>query len=533
MHDQVKSGKKYLLTPFQKYFLYREQFKLFSSTVYVGAELNEDFNVSIDLIKMALKHMFQKDANKELLLQINKDNLMYNEGKNKQHKRSEIFLVNEKELCYEDFVSVYDDDDITGIADPCLVEDILKNKLDIGFGNMPLWRVYYLPRIKCLIFNYSHIFYDGMSGTFFLDLLLEELEAINTKTEVTEKLNVNDLSLLKRNNVCIVDADLLDLNIIDVFPRANLMSMLFLKFCLKSLLEIMTALYRGLLTMMSKNALKLKFKSNLPSEANVFVQHSDYYVIKGNHMTKLLLICKQNEFSFNSLLLSLLSLSGPEGSMGINSDNKYLFTYNHEISIPLNARRFLLRGETLQDKIGMFVTGGKIQTCDIKMNLCENDTYDTVINLAKDMNKKVKKVCLQNFQETVDEVGLLNFLANNTMKKLDSIFKDNPKKICDYELSNLGCTNKKYTHLIKRLVFNQSFNPRSSNMTVSCITGGISSDCVLSFMTTKEQELCNWCDRFNKVLGLFLNSVDIVTQNKKEQITEIIKEKKDIGSLRN
>ncbi|CAI8501491.1 unnamed protein product [Hanseniaspora opuntiae] len=92
------------------------------------------------------------------------------------------------------------------------------------------------------------------------------------------------------------------------------------------------------------------------------------------------------------------------------------------------------------------------------------------------------------------------------MKNLDSILKENPKKICDYELSNLASTNRKHTHLIKRLVFNQSFNPRSSNMTVSCITGGFSGDCVLSFMTTTEEELCPWGDRFGEVLAIFLSS---------------------------
>ncbi|CAI8502092.1 unnamed protein product [Hanseniaspora opuntiae] len=124
------------------------------------------------------------------------------------------------------------------------------------------------------------------------------------------------------------------------------------------------------------------------------------------------------------------------------------------------------------------------------------------------MNNKVQNLCVQNFQKTVDEVGLLNLLADRTMKNLDFIFKENPKKICDYELSNLGYTNKTNAHLIKRLVCNQSFNPRSSNMTASCITGGITGDCVLSFMTTEEQELCIWGNRFGEVLAMFLSSFE-------------------------
>ena len=86
------------------------------------------------------------------------------------------------------------------------------------------------------------------------------------------------------------------------------------------------------------------------------------------------------------MLLSLLSLSALE--------NKYLVTYRHEISVPLSARKFLIRGEALQNKIGMFVTGGKIETCDIKLNSFENDPYCSVIKLAKDLNDKVQNVCV-------------------------------------------------------------------------------------------------------------------------------------------
>jgi hypothetical protein len=39
-----------------------------------------------------------------------------------------------------------------------------------------------------------------MRGTFFLDLLLEKLEAIKGNPEFSGKLNVSDLSLLEENN---------------------------------------------------------------------------------------------------------------------------------------------------------------------------------------------------------------------------------------------------------------------------------------------------------------------------------------------
>jgi hypothetical protein len=54
--------------------------------------------------------------------------------------------------------------------------------------------------------------------------------------------------------------------------------------------------------------------------------------------------------------------------MDIKSENKGLFTYRNEISVPLNARRFLLCGEAFQHKIGMFVTGGKMKHVILSSN---------------------------------------------------------------------------------------------------------------------------------------------------------------------
>ena len=207
------------------------------------------------------------------------------------------------------------------------------------------------------------------------------MEGVKRSAEVSDKLSVNDLSFLKSNGVKVVDSDLVDLNIIDVFPRTNLMSVGTLRFFLKCLFKMIVALFQAILKMVSRNALQIKFKNTLPIEANVFVQHSNVHIIKGTYMTKLLSVCKKNSFTFNSLLLSLLWLSVPE--------NKDLITYRDEILVPLNARNFLLCRKPLQSKIDMFVSGGKIETCDIKLNSFKNDTYDSVVNLAKDMNDKV------------------------------------------------------------------------------------------------------------------------------------------------
>ena len=64
------------------------------------------------------------------------------------------------------------------------------------------------------------------------------MEGVKRSAEVSDKLSVNDLSFLKSNGVKVVDSDLVDLNIIDVFPRTNLMSVGTLRFFLKCLFLI-------------------------------------------------------------------------------------------------------------------------------------------------------------------------------------------------------------------------------------------------------------------------------------------------------
>ena len=40
--------------------------------------------------------------------------------------------------------------------------------------------------MKCLIFNYNHVFYDGICEVFFLNFFQEEFENIKSKRDVTK-----------------------------------------------------------------------------------------------------------------------------------------------------------------------------------------------------------------------------------------------------------------------------------------------------------------------------------------------------------
>lgn len=508
MNQNFTKDSPYLLTPFHKYFLYREQCKLFSSTVYVGAQVNSSYSIDLNLLKMAVKNMLKKNSNKQLLLQVNLENLMQNETHKLEPNKSEITLLKITELAYDNFVYIYDDSNLDSIGDPSFVNDVLKQKIDVGIENVPLWRLLYLPKLNYVVFNYSHILYDGLSGTVFIDLLFEELDVLKSGSVMFENMNTFSRELFEKGVEIKGDSRLLDFNIVDIFPRISKMSFCFLSYITILLYSLLASSLKFEFLNFIKRHEKLKFKSRADIKAGIFVQYSAYYVVKGSDMKILLSICKKHGITFNSLLLSVLSLSSPEIDMAAESTSKKEKVYENTISIPLNARKLIFKEEALQKLIGLLVTSGKISTGRINIKNSVDNILITVINLARRINSKVKQKCIGEFQKTVNEIGLLNAAIGDKIKNLDVVIEENPKQKYDYEVSNLGCCNQKSNHAIERLVFNQSFNPRSTNMTISCITGGSSGDCTLSFMTTNEPELSNWCQRFDTLLLEVLNGLD-------------------------
>jgi hypothetical protein len=115
--------------------------------------------------------------------------------------------------------------------------------------------------MKCLIFNCNHVFCDGICEVFFLKtFFLEEFGNIKSQRDVTKMLHVHYLSFLRHKNASVVDVNLLDLNIIDVFSRINLMSTDTLRFFLESILEVIATLFQVISNVVSKYQLKINFK---------------------------------------------------------------------------------------------------------------------------------------------------------------------------------------------------------------------------------------------------------------------------------
>ena len=85
------------------------------------------------------------------------ENLMHNETHKLEPNKSEITLLKITELAYENFVYIYDDSNLESIGDLSFVNDVLKQKINVGIENVRLWRLLYLPKLTYVVFNYSHI----------------------------------------------------------------------------------------------------------------------------------------------------------------------------------------------------------------------------------------------------------------------------------------------------------------------------------------------------------------------------------------
>ena len=86
-----------------------------------------------------------------------------------------ICMLKEQTPTYNEFIYIYDDTGLENISGPTLLQNILKTKIDIKSGNMPLWRLLCLLKLNYAVFNYN--FYNGLSShsstTGFLKILKE------------------------------------------------------------------------------------------------------------------------------------------------------------------------------------------------------------------------------------------------------------------------------------------------------------------------------------------------------------------------
>ncbi|XBW38628.1 hypothetical protein QEN19_004216 [Hanseniaspora menglaensis] len=485
----------YKLSPVQRFFNYREQVKKFSSRVYVGTQLIDSFKVDISNLQKIVAEIINKDNNKQLLAQIDS-------------KTNNVYLLNFEKLDFSQFVHIIDDSKFTDIGDNKFVEEMVKTKFEIGI-DLPLWRIVYLPKLNYLIFNYGHVFFDGMTGVNFMKKVLNKFEGVTGEVNSADYHSIFD-------NIC-TDKSLLDLNIIDAYPRRSLnfsnVVILLRHVLLPEFVE--AAMIKMICWFPALIKLKLfqKFNRFQNSQKTYpgqhFVKHS-LINISAEKTKKLIKLSRQNNVTLNSLLVTLFALSSPKSIESAGFTNK--------IDIPINLRTRFSAFHNHKDVLGLLVAPVTISTPIIqplkKKKHHFEELVDYVMKYANKINDSIQSEI--NSSGPVNAMGLINIFTNDKNMKspkdygdLDMLLPENPSLKRDFEVSNLGLFfNSK---LVKDVIFNQSYNMRSAHMTVSAlgsVVGGTNLSCMYSDDDKGKSSIDVWHLRFTDLVNNLLEATD-------------------------
>ena len=495
----------YKLSPVHKYFNYREQDKKFSSRVYVGCQFIDSYKPDITKLQEIVKEIIIKDNNKQLLAQIEPEN-------------DNVYLINTESLDFSKFVYVLDDSDFTGIDDDKFVTKMVEERFKIGLEDIPLWRLVYLPKLNYLIFNYGHVFFDGMTGVIFMQKMLDKLELVNKE----DSTNVIIKDYHKAfDNICI-DKSLLDLNIIDAYPRATLNFRIIYSLLVYSVIPDLIENFVSKIIVKYSSLLKFQFfqyfnrfqSSQKAIPGQHFINHK-LINLSPEFTSKLIKLGKENNITLNSLIVTLFVLTSPK-----SLENDF---FTNKVDIPVNLRARLPGFDKYKDVIGLLVAPSSILTPLItpisKIKKQQEEKHgkenefkllDYVLDYADTINKDIKTEV--NSPIPLKRMSVINLFApsdnNNNKdyseqkKKFDQLLPSNPTVKKDFEVSNLGLFNSKYS-LIQDAIFNQSLNVRSSHMTVSVI-GSVKGGTNLSLMygedDLEEVKITKWYERFENIV---------------------------------
>ena len=433
--------KLYDLSDVEKFYDYKEQHKQCSGKVYIGVQLIDDYVFDLKVVQNKVLEIMKQ--NKQLYIQVTAT-----------HK---VYQLDLDSLDLNDFVYIHDDSAYESINDIELVHFFLEENPKNGHTNVPLWKLVYLPKLKYLVFNFGHTFYDGMSGIIFLKKLLEKLVNSNRIEEEEEEEEIINYKEKFKGEV--VDEALLDLDIVDVYPRPSL-DLTFCKSICKDYIgnKIIEPTVLYLITLWPR-LLSYKFFqsfnrytcSKIKPKPNLFVDKHKCVNINSENTRKLIKYCKKQGVTLNTLLISLLCTTSPLSYKNHNFISK--------INIPINMRPRLF---PLSDKFQQNVMALAISATQIKSPLISqriiNDRFH-FNNFLLEMDSTIKE-SIQNALD-MSVYSIASIYKNN----LESLLASKPG--LDGELSNLGL----FTHeLVKDVIFNQGLEPMNF-MNISSIGG--------------------------------------------------------------
>ena len=157
---------------FQKFYYYRTSLQ-FTTNVYVGVQYN--ILPSLTDLYAALAQLAAE--NPQLCLQaFSEQPSEVVEGKDFVPPES-LYVAQLRKIDFAEVVEVHEDFDI---FESCAMELLLSKKFAYGKDDKPLWKVFIL-KDNWLVFNYDHLFLDGISAPIFHEKLINSLEKKNLK----------------------------------------------------------------------------------------------------------------------------------------------------------------------------------------------------------------------------------------------------------------------------------------------------------------------------------------------------------------
>lgn len=487
------------LSPIQKFFNCREQIKRFSSSVYVGCQLIDSYNIDIVELQKLVREIIIDDNNKQLLAQI-------------KTRNATVHLLDIDSVDFTKFVYVLDDSAFTGTQDENLVYEMVKKKFDTDV-DVPQWRLVYLPKLNYLIFNFGHVFFDGMSGVNFMKLVMDKLEHLEVKGSVIPDYHK------AFDRIC-VDKSLLDLNVIDVYPRAtlnfqNVYSIIRHKIVADLMESIYVKLVRWFPYLLRFTAFQYynRFQTQQkPLPGKHLVNHK-LINISSADTRKLIGFCRQNNFTLNTLIVTLFALTSPKSTEPENFVNN--------IDIPFNLRTRIPEVSQYKNIMAMLVAPASFQTPIItplsrwgKNKDCKMNVKDYVLSYASTFDNSIKTE-IESFKP-LKAMSLISLFAPKMKetqeimdyKSFDVLLPANPSLKNDFEVSNLGLFHN--YPLVKDAIFNQSHNMRPSHMTASVIgsvKGGTNISCMYSNDDFPHDYLTSWHVRFEGMVKALLSEI--------------------------
>lgn len=305
------------------------------------------------------------------------------------------------------------------------INSIFKNYSFPFDNNKPMWKIIVMEKTNQLVFALSHVFFDGMSSTFFTKTFMEKL---NNHQESTSDLPEDVIYSSKE--------------MIHLQPHPyEKLPISWAWWAKRQLVKVLLKVSPG--AIMNTDPSLMQFKSyNFPDDFVVPLnENTQTFEVKNDNCQKLLRIdqdilsklmkeCKSRGVSINTFLVTLYAVALTKvDKTTLRNGNKV------NINIPISARKFCevnLGVDESELKIGDFIAG--MEYCRDLETLSEENFWD----IATEVQVFVKDFVENQITDALNTAKLLDVadVQDFIRQKVERAYGIGPSAA--FEVSNLG-----------------------------------------------------------------------------------------------